>query len=285
MKRVVSLKLKSIAVLTSIFSILSFQPASAATLFDTMSSTGTSYGFTTGVIGIEPITIPAAATVQSIVMKIASGTGSGAKVDIFSDNAGIPASSALGTLTFSSYTSPNATYTGSVVLPSAGKYWFKFSTTIGFQNYYSMTPVTNGSLSGWSIGRMRESTSSGASYSTRGDDLVYLMTINGTGGIVPLVSSISLSGNSTATYMQPFTISASLGVAGTDGKVTFFANGKRIPGCINKSSVSLVATCSWKPSKRGSALISAQLVPSNSGYLTSVSQVRNIVVGNRSNTR
>lgn len=285
MKRVVSLKLKSMAVLTSIFSILSFQPASAATLFDTMSSTGTSYGFTTGVIGIEPITIPAAATVQSIVMKIASGTGSGAKVDIFSDNAGIPASSALGTLTFSSYTSPNATYTGSVVLPSAGKYWFKFSTTIGFQNYYSMTPVTTGSLSGWSIGRMRESTSSGASYSTRGDDLVYLMTINGTGGIVPQASSISISGNSTATYMQPFTISASLGVAGTDGKVTFFANGKRIPGCINKSSVSLAATCSWKPSKRGSALISAQLVPSNSGYLTSVSQVRNIVVGKRSNTR
>ena len=285
MKRGASRSYKLIAALTALFSILSLQPASAATLFDTMSSTGTSYGFTTGVIGIEPITIPAAATIQSIVMKIASGTGSGAKVEIFSDNSGVPASSALGTLTFNSYTSPNATYTGSVVLPSAGKYWFKFSTTIGFQNYYSMTPVTTGSLSGWSIGRMRESTSSGTSYSTRGDDLVYLMTIIGTGGVVPLASSISISGNSTATYMQSYTVSASLGVAGTDGKVTFYANGKRIPGCINKLSISLAASCTWKPSRRGSSVITAQLSPSDSSYLPSISQVRNILVGNRSNTR
>lgn len=280
-----SLKVKIIAVMTIFFSAVSLQPASAATLFDTMSSTGTSYGFTTGVIGIEPITIPAAATIQSIVMKIASGTGSGARVDIFPDNSGSPAASSLGALTFSSYTNPNATYTGSVALPSAGKYWFKFSTTIGFQNYYSMTPVTTGSLSGWSIGRMLESTSSGASYSTRSDNLVYLMTINGVGGVVAQASSISLAGSSMATYRETYTISANLGVAGTDGKVTFYADGKKIPGCINKLSVSLASTCAWKPSKRGSTAITARLFPTDGGFSGSTSVAKNILVSNRSSKR
>jgi hypothetical protein len=285
MKRAGSPRLKVIAVIAVFFSILSFQPASAATLFDTMSSTGTSYGFTTGVIGIEPITIPASATIQSIVMKIASGTGSGARIDIYADNNGSPSAVSLGALTFSSYTNPNATYTGSVSLPSAGKYWFKFSTTLGFQNYYSMTPVTTGSLSGWSIGRLLESVNSGSSYSTRNDNLVYLMTINGTGGVVAQPSSISLSGGSVAIYRQAYTISASLGVTGSDGKVTFYVNGKKIPGCINKLTVSLSMTCSWKPSKRGNNQVTARVVPSDSAYLASTSQVKNVLVSSRSTVR
>jgi hypothetical protein len=285
MKRAASLKLKAILGMAILFSSISLEPASAATLFDTMSSTGTSYGFTTGVIGIEPITIPAATTIQSIVMKIASGTGSGARIDIFSDNSGSPSVTSLGALTFNNYTNPNATYTGSVALPSAGKYWFKFSTTISFQNYYSMTPVTTGSLSGWSIGRMLESTNSGASYSTRGDNLVYLITINGTGGVVAQPSSISLTGSSSATFRQPYTISASLGVTGTDGKVTFYADGKKIPGCINQQTVSLSITCIWRPSKRGSVVVTARAVPVDTGYLASISPAKNILVGNRSSLR
>jgi hypothetical protein len=285
MKRAGLLRLKVITAMTILFFALSLPSATASTLFDTISSTGTNYGFTLSVVGIEPITIPASATIQSLILKIASGTGSGARIDIYADNAGAPAITSLGALTFNNYSSPNATYTGSVVLPSAGKYWFKFSTTIGFQNYYSMTPVTTGSLTGWSIGRLAESTNSGASFSTRSDNLVYLMTINGSGGILPQASSISLSGNSTATFRQTTILSASLGVAGTDGKATFYANGKKIPGCINQQSIGLAVNCSWKPSSRGTIAIYARIVPSDSGYIPSLSANKYVLVGNRNGNR
>jgi len=268
-----------------ILSFSSIQNASAAVLFDTTSSTGTNYGFTSSVIGISPITIPAAATIQSVVMKIAQGNGSGVTIAIFADNAGAPAASPLGTLTYASYTSPNATYTGSVTLPAAGKYWFKFSTTVSFQNYYSTTPVTTGSLSGWSIGRMLESINSGSSYTTRSDNLVYLLTINGTGGVLQSSSSITLSTPIQSNFRQVITLTASLGVVGTDGLVTFYANGKKIAGCINKLSSALSVSCSWKPSQRGTVLVSASLKPTDSGYASSTSATKTILVGTRTNTR
>jgi hypothetical protein len=285
MKLAHSLRLKVTAVSTACILLLSVQPASAATLFTTMSSSGIAYGFTYSVIGISPITIPGATTVQTIEMKIASGNGSGSKVEIFADNSGSPAATAIGTLTYTSFTSPNALLSGSVYLPSAGKYWFKFSTLVSYSNYYSMTPVTTGSLSGWSIGRMLESTNSGASYTLRSDNLVYLMNINGTGGIAPIASSISISANQSGTYRQISTVSASLGVAGSDGRVTFYANGKRIAGCINLLSTSLSASCSWKPSTRGALALTARLVPTNSAYLPSISNAASIKVMGRTNNR
>jgi hypothetical protein len=50
------------------------------------------------------------------------------------------------------------------------------------------------------------------------------------------------------------------------GKVTFYANGKRIGGCISVATVSLVATCNYKPTNTGSAVIMAKLVPTNVSY-------------------
>jgi len=91
-------------------------------------------------------------------------------------------------------------------------------------------------------------------------------------------STITLSIPSNATFRSATSIIAT---ASTVGKVTYFANGKRIPGCINISTVSsgtITATCNWKPSSRGSVQISAQLSPtdaaafrssqSNSGIVT-----------------
>ncbi len=48
-----------------------------------------------------------------------------------------------------------------------------------------------------------------------------------------------------------------------DGAVTFFINGKKIPGCIGVRTQSTVATCSWKPAIQGSVTLSAILVPNN----------------------
>lgn len=91
------------------------------------------------------------------------------------------------------------------------------------------------------------------------------------GNSAPTASSISISLPSSNTYRTSSTITANLGVAGSDGKVTFFQNGKRIPGCINRVSASLVATCNWAPATRGLVRIHAVLTPSSNGYLSSTS--------------
>ena len=286
MKRAASLKLRlfSFVLLATIISPLN--SASAGVLFTTISSSGTSYGFITQIIAYEPITIPSAATITSLEMKIAVTPASGMRVDIYSDSAGTPSATLLGSLTYNSYSAPTGYYTGSVSLPSAGTYWFKFTTSSGFQNYYTMTPVLTGSVSGWSIGRMRESTNSGSTFATRSDNLTFLMTLNGSGGgLAPAATSISLSGNSAATYRQSVTITASLGVAGSDGLVTFYANGKKIPGCIRKQSISLSVSCTFKPAARGAIAVTSQLVPADSGYLSTISLTKTLLVSNRATAR
>jgi len=67
-------------------------------------------------------------------------------------------------------------------------------------------------------------------------------------------------------YRVSAVIVATSNPAGTDGKVTFTANGKRITGCIKLQSSSLATTCTWKPSLHGQFLISASLAPTSSNY-------------------
>lgn len=72
-------------------------------------------------------------------------------------------------------------------------------------------------------------------------------------------------------------------------KITFSANGKRIAGCIKipTSGVSpnIVATCSWKPSTRGSVKLSATSFPNNQSFASGSSSTVNIVVSNRTGTK
>ncbi|MFM6940964.1 MAG: hypothetical protein ACKOXI_03195 [Candidatus Planktophila sp.] len=73
--------------------------------------------------------------------------------------------------------------------------------------------------------------------------------------------------------------------ASVDGLVTFTANGKRIANCINKTTVSRVATCTWKPTVQGAQLIRAVLKPSNGVLDPSTSGALNLVVIRRTTTR
>lgn len=72
-------------------------------------------------------------------------------------------------------------------------------------------------------------------------------------------------------------------------KITFLANGKRIAGCIKIAtsgvSPNIVATCSWKPSTRGSVKLSATSFPINQSFASGSSSTVNIVVSNRTGTR
>jgi hypothetical protein len=46
--------------------------------------------------------------------------------------------------------------------------------------------------------------------------------------------------------------------------VRFFLNGKQIPGCVTVPSTSTIASCTWKPSNRGTVNISARVVGGSS---------------------
>lgn len=84
----------------------------------------------------------------------------------------------------------------------------------------------------------------------------------------PTSITISLAGNAqVASYRTPVTVTAT--IVGTEGRVTFFINSKRLGNCLNKATTSLVATCSWKPSIHGSANLSATFTPTSSAYLSS----------------
>ncbi len=99
-------------------------------------------------------------------------------------------------------------------------------------------------------------------------------------------NAISLSGGATiATYRIPVTISVNVSAA---SRIIFFANGKRIPGCINKTATgtapNIVLTCSWSPGRRGAVTLTAEGLPLGGGskFLSSPLQIR---VGNRSSQR
>jgi hypothetical protein len=99
-----------------------------------------------------------------------------------------------------------------------------------------------------------------------------------------LASRISLtSGSSTnIAYRTQNTISATTNFA---GKVTFFANGKRIAKCISVPTVSLVATCNYKPTIHGAVTITATFIPTNVSYSAISTELFRTKVSARTNNR
>jgi len=86
-----------------------------------------------------------------------------------------------------------------------------------------------------------------------------------------------------ANYRTTSTIEAT--ITGANGKVRFIQNGKVIPGCASVQSISLIARCNWKPSNRGSVMLSARLTPSSAGFLTSTSSILGVAVVPRTTSR
>jgi hypothetical protein len=72
--------------------------------------------------------------------------------------------------------------------------------------------------------------------------------------------------------------------ANIEGKVTFFANGKVIPNCKNKSTTSKTVTCVWKPSVHGKNSITASIVSSSYSAYTGAS-ASSAFIGNRAGSR
>ena len=90
------------------------------------------------------------------------------------------------------------------------------------------------------------------------------------GSVVITLLAIAIS-DTTTTLNVPnllaFRTSAILtATTSTTGRVTFFANGKRIGGCVSVATVGsspITATCNFKPVARGAVNFTAQLTPSD----------------------
>jgi hypothetical protein len=61
------------------------------------------------------------------------------------------------------------------------------------------------------------------------------------------------------------------------GKVSFYVDGKRLPGCFNKTFSAGNATCAWKPAAQKTVTIRATLDPTNSVYNNSESTLQALV--------
>jgi hypothetical protein len=93
---------------------------------------------------------------------------------------------------------------------------------------------------------------------------------------------VSTSAGATAQKGVRNTLTASVS---TLGNVTFFINGKRVPGCIGVKSVSGVATCSWKPSNQGGVTLSARLIPQDDSIDPVTSAPLNVSIVRRTGRR
>jgi hypothetical protein len=92
-------------------------------------------------------------------------------------------------------------------------------------------------------------------------------------GFVP-ATSISLTSGGNASLTSNFA-----------GKVTFYANGKKIGNCVGVATVSLVATCNYKPTVHGAVTITAKVVPTNVLYAVLTAELFRAKIAPRSNTR
>jgi hypothetical protein len=96
--------------------------------------------------------------------------------------------------------------------------------------------------------------------------------------VVNGVSTVTLSlagGTTTPPKGKAINIIAAVDQA---GKISFFIDGKRLPGCFNKNASVGNVTCSWKPGVQKETLITARLVPTNNVYNASNSSLQVRVV-------
>ena len=112
---------------------------------------------------------------------------------------------------------------------------------------------------------------------------------SGAAGIViiryVLRGAATISLTSTPVFRAATTITATVTMS---GRVTFYANNKKIPGCsrvATTGSSPIIATCSWKPSRHGPTVISTLMTPTDSNFLSSTDASQTVFTTRRVNNR
>jgi hypothetical protein len=95
-------------------------------------------------------------------------------------------------------------------------------------------------------------------------------------------STITISANSTSKKRLLTSITATLSNPGT---VSFYENGRIIAGCKSILTATTSASCPWLPQIQGPRVLSAKLVPTDTNYYASSSNVQQISIGKRTSAR
>lgn len=111
----------------------------------------------------------------------------------------------------------------------------------------------------------------GSSYNSGASKIETLTATIANGSVVITLKALSIS-DSAISLTLPNSIAYRtyanvVATASVLGRVTFYANGKRVAGCISLPTISsgtITATCRLRPSTRAPIQLSAQLVPSDS---------------------
>lgn len=246
----------------------------------------------TGGTGIYTFTLsstPAGVSINNAIVSVDSTTAAGTYTlnVIATDNAGSPqsgfkqivitiakATSSISIALPSSATS--AALNGAVIITATvskpGSVNFKLGgTTISGCGAASASTTT--ATCSWTPGALGSvsltaifTPTDASNYETSTTATLSITVVNG-------VSTITLSltgGTTTPPKGQTINIIATIDQA---GKVTFLADGKRIPGCINLSASAGTKICAWKPSIQKLVNITATLNPTSNVYNNSTSRL------------
>jgi hypothetical protein len=213
---------------------------------------------------------------------------------IMANNGTSAPNTTLATFTADTMTGVNARFIGSYSITAGTKFWVvagqRASVFPDCFNFSTAVPNANVTFTkGWRLDTVT-STSwpyvNGSATSTLGaptnSNMIFPISIE-LAVPAPATVSVSLqSGLTTASFRNSTPIRAS---ASTEGKITFYHNGKVIAGCRNVLTSSLTASCNWKPSVHGGARISAAIAPTDSSIPAGVSPTFSVGVSVRTDNR
>jgi hypothetical protein len=276
MKRAASLKNKFTIFILIALTLLYFEPSANAATYSFNTYTGTPGAVYSTTFWGQTFTIPNgySGTISSISgIKLQTNQNSVAsigRVRIYSS----PAKTTLLATALSDFTIPISPGYSSVYVFTAN--FDAFSVTEGSTYFFELELLQgNGNYFFHEVGG--NTYAGGSSYQggtiRTTHDLAFTVNIDYV--IPPNTVTLSLtSGSNLATYRSISQLKAEIVAAGT---VSFYANGKIIPGCRKVLAVSKIAYCDWRPSVHGAVKLSAITYPTDTANYSTASTTNQLI--------
>jgi hypothetical protein len=222
---------------------------------------------------------------------------SGSTLFLLTPNSSIPTYSLI---TAATYSNPNVTFTGknnfsagdviTVKNSTAPAGFAKSNATVTSANNTSFTVNYGASNPGtWATGNLGAAVTTSVTKDDIGNtaitwyDGVCSSATGAPGIVVTLVATIGLSGGGNIViYRVNNTLQVPMSVA---GKITFYQQGKVIAGCKNIYFAIGTATCTWRPTQHGVAVLTAVLNPTDKNLVTTVPGYLEVFVVTRQTRR
>lgn len=285
MKRVVSLRIKSLLLLSLLLNLIGYPAASGATYSISQPSGGASYAPSLyGQTFLVPVGY--SGTISSVTGLGYYGYGASIASVIWAKVWDSPSKGTLIATSSNTFTGP----TNAGGWTSRADFSLNFPTfnVTGGTTYYLEIGRSSGNGNFYILEASTNPYANGAIYHdgviNSGYDLKFQLDVTySTDPLIPTSPTITLSGAAQKGVSVNITGSASVA-----GFLNFKVNKKSLPQCqkIRATGSPLTATCSWKPSVRGVAVISVFLIPSDTAtYQNSVPSTFSTLVSNRTNRR